>query len=131
MTDKQQKYWAKIMNILNNPENEDIIWISDLCALIPLSTQRFYELFTVDSDEYDTIKSTLEKNRVALNRISTKNLKDQSESGITTASIYLNKITQSREQKEHMQELKEQETAEKPAPISVNFVLKNKEDDTN
>lgn len=61
MTDKQQKYWAKIMNILNNPENEDIIWISDLCALVPMSTVNFYALFQKDTNEFNTIKELLEK----------------------------------------------------------------------
>lgn len=129
MTDKQKKYWDKIMNILNNPENEDIIWIQDLCALVPMSTVNFYELFQKDSNEFNAIKELLEKNRIALNKFTTKILKSQAENESTTAAIYLNKISQSKEQKEHMQELKEQETAEKPAPISVNFVLKNKEDE--
>lgn len=131
MTDNQQKYWDKIMSILSDPENSVIFWVSDLCALIPLSTQQFYNLFPTTSDEFDTIKAILEKNRINLNKSVVGDLVNQSNNGQTTASIYLNKITQSKEQKEHMQELKEQETTEKPAPISVNFLIKNKENDTN
>ena len=126
MTDNQQKYWDKIMSILSDPENSVIFWVSDLCALIPLSTQQFYNLFPTTSDEFDTIKAILEKNRINLNKSVVGDLVNQSNNGQTTASIYLNKITQSKEQKEHMQELKEQETTEKPAPISVNFLIKNK-----
>jgi len=131
MTDNQQKYWDKIMSILSDPENSVIFWVSDLCALIPLSTQQFYNLFPTTSDEFDTIKAILEKNRINLNKSVVGDLVNQSNNGQTTASIYLNKITQSKEQKEHMQELKEQETTEKPAPISVNFLIKNKENDIN
>ena len=126
MTDKQQKYWDKIMTVLNDPENEDIIWISDLCALVPMSTVNFYEVFPKDSNEFNTIKEILEKNRIALNKFTTKILKNQAENESTTAAIYLNKISQSKEQKEHMQELKEQETTEKPAPITINFNSKKK-----
>lgn len=126
MTDKQQKYWDKIMNVLNDPDNEDIIWISDLCALVPMSTVNFYEVFPKDSYEFNTIKAILEKNRIALNKFTTKILKNQAENESTTAAIYLNKISQSKEQKEHMQELKEQETTEKPAPITINFNSKKK-----
>lgn len=126
MTDKQQKYWDKIMNVLNDPENEDIIWISDLCALVPMSTVNFYEVFPKDSYEFNAIKEILEKNRIALNKFTTKILKNQAENESTTAAIYLNKISQSKEQKEHMQELKEQETTEKPAPITINFNSKKK-----
>ena len=131
MTDNQQKYWDKIMSILSDPENSVIFWVSDLCALIPLSTQQFYNLFPATSDEFDTIKAILEKNRINLNKSVVGDLVNQSNNGQTTASIYLNKITQSKEQKEHMQELKEQETTEKPAPISVNFLIKNKENGIN
>lgn len=126
MTDKQQKYWDKIMNVLNDHENKDIIWISDLCALVPMSTVNFYEVFPKDSNEFNTIKEILEKNRIALNKFTTKILKNQAENESTTAAIYLNKISQSKEQKEHMQELKEQETTEKPAPITINFNSKKK-----
>lgn len=126
MTDKQQKYWDKIMNVLNDPDNDDIIWISDLCALIPMSTPSFYDFFPKGTDEFNTIKAILEKNRIALNKFTTKILKNQAENESTTAAIYLNKISQSKEQKEHMQELKEQETTEKPAPITINFNSKKK-----
>ena len=126
MTDKQQKYWDKIMNVLNDPENEDIIWISDLCALISIDTTTFYYQFPKDSNEYNAIKAILDKNRIKLHKFTTKILKNQAENESTTAAIYLNKISQSKEQKEHMQELKEQETTEKPAPITINFNSKKK-----
>lgn len=123
--EKKQDYYNKLMAVLENPANSDIIWVQDLCAMIPISTMTFYSFFPSDSSEFYAMKGILEKNRIALHRFSTKGLQDQVANGSTSATIYLNKITQSREQKEHMLDLQDQQQTEKVEPPSVNFIQKD------
>lgn len=124
---KKKDYYDKLMAVLENPANSDIIWVQDLCAMIPISTRTFYEYFPPESNEFHTIRGLLENNRIALHRFATNGLKDQVANGSTSAAIYLNKITQSREQKEHMLDLQDQQQTEKIEPPSVNFIKKDEQ----
>jgi hypothetical protein len=47
-------------------EKHGLLFIEDIIALLPLRKQTFYDMFPVGSDEMDSVKSALEKNRVSM-----------------------------------------------------------------
>jgi len=47
-------------------EKHGLLFIEDIVALLPLRKQTFYDMFPVGSDEMDSVKSALEKNRVSM-----------------------------------------------------------------
>lgn len=45
-------------------EKKKLFFIEDVITLLPISKQTFYEFFKVDSNELDTIKELLDKNKI-------------------------------------------------------------------
>jgi hypothetical protein len=45
-------------------EKKKLFFIEDVITLLPISKQTFYEFFKVDSNELDTIKEALDKNKI-------------------------------------------------------------------
>lgn len=43
-----------------------LFFIEDVVTLLPISKQTFYDYFKVDSDELDTIKELLDKNKIEI-----------------------------------------------------------------
>jgi hypothetical protein len=43
-----------------------LFFVEDVIALLPISKQTFYDFFKVNSDEMDTIKDLLDKNKVEI-----------------------------------------------------------------
>lgn len=51
--------------IINDP---DIIFIEDVIAELPCSKPCFYELFPVNSNEFNNIKELIDKNKIAIKK---------------------------------------------------------------
>jgi len=47
-------------------EKKKLFFIEDIITLLPISKQTFYDYFKVDSDELDTIKEGLDKNKIEI-----------------------------------------------------------------
>jgi len=47
-------------------EKHHLIFIDDVTSLLPIHRDTFYNFFPVKSDEYDTIKRLLDKNRISM-----------------------------------------------------------------
>jgi len=47
-------------------EKHHLIFIDDVTSLLPIHRGTFYNFFPVKSDEYDTIKRLLDKNRISM-----------------------------------------------------------------
>jgi hypothetical protein len=47
-------------------EKKKLFFIEDVVTLLPISKQTFYDYFKVDSDELDTIKELLDKNKIEI-----------------------------------------------------------------
>lgn len=45
-------------------EKKKLFFIEDVIALLPITKQTFYEFFKVNSNELDTIKELLDKNKI-------------------------------------------------------------------
>lgn len=124
---KAQKKFEQICEFLKSPKGKKTIWVTDLCAWMLMSKQLFYDYFPVDSDHFDRIKELLEHNRINLHTSTTDNLIMQSDSGNTVATIYLNKMTSSKEQKEHMAQQEKQIDQAPPTIPDLNFVERKKD----
>lgn len=44
----------------------NLFWIEDIVAMLPLTKPTFYDLFQVDSNEFNELKAILEDNRINL-----------------------------------------------------------------
>ena len=47
-------------------DKKKLFFIEDVVTLLPISKQTFYDYFKVDSDELDTIKELLDKNKIEI-----------------------------------------------------------------
>jgi hypothetical protein len=47
-------------------EKKKLFFIEDVITLLPISKQTFYEFFKVESNELDTIKELLDKNKIEI-----------------------------------------------------------------
>ena len=47
-------------------KTKKLFFIEDVITLLPISKQTFYEFFKVDSNELDTIKELLDKNKIEI-----------------------------------------------------------------
>lgn len=47
-------------------EKKKLFFIEDVVTLLPISKQTFYEFFKVESNELDTIKELLDKNKIEI-----------------------------------------------------------------
>jgi hypothetical protein len=47
-------------------KDKKLFFIEDVITLLPISKQTFYDYFKVDSDELDTIKELLDKNKIEI-----------------------------------------------------------------
>lgn len=47
-------------------EKHHLVFIDDVVSLLPISASTFYEWFPAKSDELETVKKALEKNRVSM-----------------------------------------------------------------
>jgi hypothetical protein len=121
----REKYLKAILDHLESEEGKDTIWVKDLCSVVGISKECFYSHFPVGSDFYDNIKEKLEKNRVQMHNFITKVLKNQAQDGSASAAIYLHKMTQCQEAKEHMNNTEDKVSDTNIPPINVTIVNKS------
>lgn len=55
------KIYEQALDII---DKKKLFFIEDVITLLPISKQTFYEFFKVDSNELDTIKEALDKNKI-------------------------------------------------------------------
>ena len=57
----RKKIYEQALDII---EKKKLFFIEDVISLLPISKQTFYEFFKVESNELDTIKELLDKNKI-------------------------------------------------------------------
>ena len=106
-------------------EKHKLLFVEDVIAFLPCSRSTFYAKFPDGSDFLDNIKEIIDKNRVTL-KVSLR--KKWFESDNATVQLALYKICANQDELSALTNYKNEDSqsTEKPAPISVNFLIKNK-----
>lgn len=122
LSEKQLYYLGLMEKALNEQDGGYIFFIEDLAASAGFSIPTFYDHFPVGSELFYAIKAHLNASRVRLHKRSYMNLVAQSDAGVPTSTIYLSKLTQSKESKDHVNTIeKEQEQTSVIQPPNITF----------
>jgi hypothetical protein len=108
-------------------DKHKLLFVDDIIALLPCAKSTFYTKFPEGSDYLNKIKEIIDRNRVTLKVGLRKKWHD---SDNATLQLALYKLLANPQELAALTNYRQDESENVPqAPISVNFVLKNKEDD--
>ena len=106
--------------------DKELIFMSEVITLLPVSNSTFYAYFPDSSDELDTLKELIEQNKVDLKRALRKKML---ENGKSADNIVLYKLAGTKEERDILngndnqdQEVKKDQT------ITINYVAPEKKD---
>lgn len=108
-------------------DKQELLFVDDIIALLPCAKSTFYTKFPEGSDYLNKIKEIIDRNRVTLKVGLRKKWRD---SDSATLQLALYKLLANPQELAALTNYRQDESENVPqAPILVNFVLKNKENE--